>query len=78
MDECKVTQKPKTVKEFFRSSMFWKPFLGITIGALAGFLYFYFIGCNSGTCAITGNPYNASIFGGLMGFLLSGGKCSSC
>lgn len=42
---------------------------GILAGAGLGFLYYYFIGCNSGTCPITSNPYNTVMIGGLMGFI---------
>ena len=44
--------------------------IGITIGAASGFTYWYFVGCNSGSCAITSSPINSSIYGGLMGLLL--------
>lgn len=44
--------------------------IGVPLGALAGFLYWKFIGCNSGTCAITSNPYNSTIYGAAMGGLL--------
>ena len=44
--------------------------IGITIGAAFGFTYWYFVGCNSGSCAITSSPINSSIYGGLMGLLL--------
>jgi hypothetical protein len=77
-NNCKVTSKPKTLKEFFKSSFFWKPFLAVIFGGLAGFLYFYFVGCKSGSCAITSNPYNSVIFGGLTGFLFSGASCTRC
>ena len=73
---CTVTPKPKSVKEFFKSRYFWKPFLGITIGGLGGFLYYYFIGCRSGSCPITGSPFGSIITGGLMGFFLTGTPCS--
>lgn len=43
---------------------------GIITGAIAGFLYWNFIGCASGTCAITSNPYNSTIYGLVMGGLL--------
>lgn len=42
-------------------------------GAALGFAYHRFVGCRSGTCAITGNPYAATIYGAVMGYLLSGG-----
>jgi hypothetical protein len=45
-------------------------FLGVLIGAIAGYAYYYFVGCNSGTCAITSSPINSTIYGVLMGGLL--------
>ncbi|MEY4333566.1 MAG: hypothetical protein RLZZ196_2309 [Bacteroidota bacterium] len=44
--------------------------LGILIGAVAGFLYWNFVGCASGTCMITSKPINSTLYGGLMGYLL--------
>ncbi len=44
--------------------------LGIVIGATAGYLYWYYVGCLSGSCAITSSPVNSSLYGGLMGGLL--------
>lgn len=44
--------------------------IGIVAGAAIGFAYWYVIGCNSGTCAITSSPINSSIYGALMGLLL--------
>lgn len=43
---------------------------GIVAGAAVGFSYWYFMGCNSGTCAITSSPINSTIYGGVMGILL--------
>jgi hypothetical protein len=43
---------------------------GIAIGSLAGFAYYYFEGCSSGTCAITSKPLNSTAYGALMGFIL--------
>jgi hypothetical protein len=75
-NSCSVTPKPKSAKEFFTSWYFWKPFIGIVIGALAGFLYYHFIGCRSGSCAITGNPFSSILFGGFSGFFLTGSLCT--
>lgn len=44
--------------------------IGIVVGAIFGFGYWYFIGCNTGTCAITSSPVNSTLYGGLMGVLL--------
>ena len=44
--------------------------IGAAIGALGGFAYYYYIGCASGTCAITSNPMNSTLYGALMGGLL--------
>jgi len=43
---------------------------GMLIGALAGFLYWRFVGCVSGTCAITSNPVNSTIYGFVTGGLI--------
>ncbi len=45
--------------------------VGIVVGAFAGFLYWHYIGCNSGTCPIQSNWHTSSLYGGLMGFLVS-------
>lgn len=45
-------------------------FIGAIIGAMAGYAYYYFIGCASGTCAITSNPINSSLYGAFMGGLI--------
>jgi hypothetical protein len=42
-------------------------------GAALGFGYQRLIGCRTGTCPITSNPYISTIYGALMGYLLSGG-----
>ena len=43
---------------------------GFILGATGGYLYYYFIGCASGTCLITSRPLNSTAYGGLMGALL--------
>jgi phage shock protein E len=40
-------------------------------GSIAGFAYYYFIGCNSGACPITGNPVISTLYGALIGGVLS-------
>jgi hypothetical protein len=47
-------------------------FMGIALGALAGYAYYHFVGCASGTCAITSSPVNSIVYGALMGYLTVG------
>ena len=46
--------------------------IGGLLGTIAGFFYWQQIGCNSGTCAITSDPVNSSIYGAVMGSLVAG------
>ena len=43
---------------------------GLVIGAIAGWCYWYFVGCASGNCTITSSPLNSSIYGSIMGVLI--------
>ncbi len=44
--------------------------IGMIVGAMGGYLYYHFVGCVSGTCAITSNPVNSTLYGVMMGGLL--------
>jgi hypothetical protein len=41
-------------------------------GAVLGFGFHRVIGCRTGACPITANPYVSTLYGALVGFLLSG------
>ena len=45
--------------------------IGVAVGGLAGYGVYRFIGCSSGTCPITANPWMSTIFGMVLGTLLS-------
>jgi hypothetical protein len=45
---------------------------GAIVGAIAGYMYWSFVGCSSGTCTITSKPLNSTLYGALMGGLLFG------
>jgi len=56
--------------------MIWKKmklFLPVLLGALGGYLYYNFVGCN-GSCAITGSPVNSTLYGSLIGLVLTDWK----
>lgn len=44
--------------------------IGIVVGAILGYLYYFYVGCASGTCAITSKPLNSTLYGALMGGLI--------
>ena len=44
--------------------------LGVLVGGILGYAYYHFIGCSTGTCAITSKPVNSSIYGMVMGYLI--------
>ncbi len=44
--------------------------IGIIVGAIGGYAYYYFVGCASGTCPITSRPLNSTAYGALMGAIL--------
>lgn len=51
--------------------MFLKIISGVVVGGVLGFLYYKLIGCSTGTCPITSNPLNSTLYGAVIGFLLS-------
>lgn len=44
--------------------------IGFLVGAVGGYLYYYFVGCSTGTCPITSNPWRMTLYGSLLGMLL--------
>lgn len=53
---------------------YFKISIGIGIGAMLGFAYFYFIGCRTGACPITSNPFISTAYGAAIGLLLTLGN----
>jgi hypothetical protein len=68
--------KSTTIIDFLKSKHFIKPLIAVFIGGIGGFLYYYFVGCNSGACAMTSNPYSSIIMGGLLGLFMVNSPCA--
>lgn len=47
---------------------------GIAVGTALGFLVYRFVGCKTGTCPITANPWSSMVVGGLLGALWGSGQ----
>lgn len=45
-------------------------FIGAFLGAMAGFLYWKYVGCVTGTCAITSKPLNSTLYFAFLGAVL--------
>jgi hypothetical protein len=43
----------------------------VLLGAAGGFLYYRFVGCKTGTCPITSNPWISTLYGALIGFMMT-------
>lgn len=44
--------------------------IGAFVGAIGGFLYWKYVGCLTGTCAITSSPVRSTAYFAFMGALL--------
>ncbi len=64
--------------ELMKSKMFkWSlRILPVLIGAIGGYLYYFYVGCNQG-CSITGNPWSSTIYGSLIGLVFVNWKTKS-
>lgn len=56
------------INKFFKTNQLQIVFF--VAGAIGGFLYWRFVGCESGTCAIKSVWYWSSLWGAVMGYLI--------
>ncbi len=47
--------------------------LSVVVGGGLGYAYYRFVGCASGACPISSNPYISTLYGAVVGYLISGG-----
>ncbi len=45
--------------------------VGAVVGALVCLAYYKFVGCRTGTCPITSDPYASALFGVVLGAILA-------
>ncbi len=44
---------------------------GVLIGGVAGYGWHRLVGCSTGACPITANPYISTIYGALVGLMIA-------
>jgi len=52
-----------------KKSIFLKLAMGTILGGIAGYVFYYFIGCQGG-CPLSSNWLSTTIFGSIFGFVL--------
>jgi hypothetical protein len=53
------------------SNILLKRVAPVLLGAVAGYLYYFYIGCNNGHCPISSNPVISTVYGGVIGLLIA-------
>lgn len=64
------TKKKLSMKNWMQNNKLY--FIGALLGAIAGFIYWKYVGCLTGTCAITSNPLRSAAYFALFGALIIG------
>jgi hypothetical protein len=52
--------------------MLLKYVLALLAGGAAGYIYYRLVGCRTGACPITANPYLSILYGAVMGAFVAG------
>lgn len=55
-----------------KTAMLLKYVLALLAGGAAGYIYYRLVGCRTGACPITANPYLSILYGAVMGALVAG------
>ena len=46
--------------------------IGLVVGGGLGFGYYKLVGCSTGTCPLTSNPFISTLYGSIIGALVAG------
>jgi hypothetical protein len=54
--------------------MMLRTIIAMVIGGALGYVYYRLVGCSTGACPITSNPWISTFYGAFIGLLFAGGK----
>lgn len=69
ISEVKVPFNKKIIR-WIKTSL--AAIIGSIIGGIGGYIYYRMVGCQSGACAITSNPWLTILWGTILGYLIGG------
>jgi len=67
-----IDVKEHGIKAFIKEHKLAARIIATVIDGALGLAYYKFIGCRTGACPLTSNPYISIIWGALIGFIISG------
>jgi hypothetical protein len=53
-------------------AMILRTVIGVIVGGGLGFAYYKFVGCSTGSCPLTSNPFISTLYGMVVGALVAG------
>ena len=65
-----MTEENNSTKKNFLKKISLLSVIGLVVGAIGGYIYYAQVGCVSGTCAITSNPWMSTAWGAAFGYLV--------
>jgi hypothetical protein len=65
-----MKEEQGTAKKSFLKKISPLALVGLALGAVGGYIYYAQVGCVSGTCAITSNPWLSTAWGAAFGYLV--------
>ena len=68
IDEIRLSDYARQIREIADMGIQ----VAIVIGGGLGFLYYWKVGCRTGACPLTSNPFISTIYGAVLGALVSG------
>jgi hypothetical protein len=65
-----MIEKLRLLNKCFQSKSWLRHASLSILGAGLGYAYYYFVGCRTGACPISSNPYISTIYGAGVGLLI--------